>query len=104
MEFCPKCESLLVPKKEKEKTVSVCQHCGYKSKSAALKIVEKTEGLKKIEAVDKQKIAMPIADTECPKCAHKKAYYRSEQTRAADEPETLFFTCVKCGKTWREYE
>jgi len=104
MEFCPKCESLLIPKKDKEKTALVCSSCGYKQKGGDVKIVEKTKGLKKIVAVDSQTITMPVADAECPKCGHKRAYFRSEQTRAADEPETLFFTCVKCGKTWREYE
>ena len=104
MEFCPKCECLLMPKKEKDKVVSVCQSCGYKSKGGAAKLIEKTKSLKKIEAVDKQRATMPVANVDCPECGHKKAYYRSEQTRAADEPETLFFTCIKCGKTWREYE
>jgi len=28
--FCPKCGSILIPKKEGSKTVSVCS-CGYKS-------------------------------------------------------------------------
>lgn len=104
MEFCPKCESLLTPTKDKGKLVLVCSGCGYKKTGGNVKIVEKTEGLKKVEAIEKQTSTMPVTDAECPKCGHKKAYFRSEQTRAADEPETLFFTCVKCGKTWRDYE
>jgi len=104
MEFCPKCDSLLVPKKDKDEIVLACSSCKYKKRGGATKIVEKTEGLKKIEAVDDQANTLPVTKTECPECGNKKAYFRSEQTRAADEPETLFFTCTKCSKIWREYE
>lgn len=47
--------------------------------------------------------AMPVTDAECPKCHNKKAYYWTAQTRAADEPETKFLKCQKCGHTWRDY-
>jgi len=104
MEFCPKCESLLIPKKEKMNVFSVCMSCGHKQKGADAKIVEKPKSFERVVAVESQTSTMPVADADCPKCGHKRAYFRSEQTRAADEPETLFFTCVKCAKTWREYE
>lgn len=32
LEFCPKCEGLLMPKKEKSKTVFYCPHCGFEQK------------------------------------------------------------------------
>jgi DNA-directed RNA polymerase subunit M len=31
------------------------------------------------------------------------AYFWTQQTRGADEPETRFFKCTKCSHTWREY-
>ncbi|MEM0290915.1 MAG: transcription factor S, partial [Thermoplasmata archaeon] len=31
------------------------------------------------------------------------AYWMLKQTRAADEPETRFYICTKCGYRWREY-
>ena len=46
---------------------------------------------------------LPTADAECPKCGHNKAYWVLRQTRAADEPETRIFRCVKCSHSWREY-
>jgi len=105
MEFCEKCGTLMLPKKEKDKTIFVCPSCGVKQQGGTAKITEKTTGVKKVVAVDKQASeVMPKHDEECPTCGHKEAYFRTEQTRAADEPETLFFTCVKCGKMWREYE
>lgn len=95
----------MLPKREKDKTIFVCASCGNKQHGNAVKITEKTASLKKVEAVDKQASeVLPKTDEECPDCGNKEAYFRSEQTRAADEPETLFFTCTKCGKMWREYE
>ena len=32
LEFCPKCEGLLMPKKQKSKTVFYCPHCGFEQK------------------------------------------------------------------------
>ena len=37
----------------------------------------------------------------CPKCGHTEAYYSIRQTRAADEPETIFYRCCKCNYNWR---
>ena len=34
----------------------------------------------------------------CKKCRSKNAYYEL-QTRSADEPATIFVTCLDCGKT-----
>ncbi|MEM2705477.1 MAG: transcription factor S, partial [Thermoplasmata archaeon] len=39
----------------------------------------------------------------CPKCGNRGAYWMLKQTRAADEPETRFYICTKCGYRWREY-
>lgn len=103
MDFCPKCDSLLIPKKDKNKSILVCSRCSYKQKGEK-KLTEKVKTIKKVEAVDKQASTLPTTEVECPGCGNDEAYYHSEQTRAADEPETLFFTCTKCGKTWREYE
>lgn len=104
MDFCKKCQSFMLPKKEKNRTVLICQSCGYKQTGEGTKLVEKIPATKPVRAVDVQiKGTMPMTDAECPKCGHKRAYFRSEQTRASDEPETLFFTCVKCNSTWRDY-
>ncbi|EEH21571.1 transcription elongation factor S-II [Paracoccidioides brasiliensis Pb03] len=39
---------------------------------------------------------------QCGKCGQKKVTYTEAQTRSADEPMTLFCTCVVCGKSWRQ--
>ena len=46
----------------------------------------------------------PTTRARCPEpdCESDRARYEMKQTRAADESETRFFTCVECGKKWRE--
>ncbi len=104
MMFCPKCGALLLPKKEKDKTIFACS-CGYSSKTKEkieLKEEKKTAE-KQIEIVDEQETSLPETETECPKCGNKKAGYWLIQTRAGDEPETKFLRCTKCKHTWRDY-
>lgn len=38
----------------------------------------------------------------CMKCGGNKTTYYTMQTRSADEAETLFITCLNCGKRWRK--
>lgn len=101
--FCPKCGSILKPKKENRKLI-VCS-CGYKSKDSSLKLKETVKAKEKdIEVVDKEIETLPLMDAECPKCHHRKAYYWLVQTRAGDEPETKFLKCEKCKHIWRDYD
>jgi len=37
----------------------------------------------------------------CKKCKSKKCTYYELQTRSADEPATIFVSCLNCGKNWR---
>ena len=37
----------------------------------------------------------------CRKCKSKRCTYYEMQTRSADEPSTIFVTCLDCGKHWR---
>ena len=43
-------------------------------------------------------------DATCPKCGHKKAFFREVQTRSADEPATIFYRCENhaCANQWKE--
>ena len=104
--FCPKCGSILIPKKIDTKKIMACS-CGYTSKdtkSANIKEdVSKPES--HIDVVQKKGTDMlPKTEAECPVCKNDKAFYWTVQTRAADEAETKFLKCEKCGHTWREYD
>lgn len=37
----------------------------------------------------------------CGKCKKRDCIYREKQVRSADEPMTLFITCLNCGNRWR---
>ena len=37
----------------------------------------------------------------CRKCGCNKTMQREMQTRSADEPMTIFISCVECGNSWR---
>jgi len=85
----------------------VCTNCGHKE---ATKIEFKEEMKKKPKSVAEGAAegkpieeTMPTVKIECPKCGHDEAYWYSQQTRAADEPETQFFICKKCNHKWRKY-
>jgi DNA-directed RNA polymerase subunit M len=105
MMFCPKCGSLMIPKKDGSKKVLACTSCNYKNKKleeATLKekVVKKE---KELEVVEDKVEGLPLTDAECPKCKHKKAFFWTVQTRASDEPETKFLKCENCKHTWRDY-
>tara|TARA_B000000557_G_C20658765_1_gene393765 strand:+ start:170 stop:703 length:534 start_codon:yes stop_codon:yes gene_type:complete len=38
---------------------------------------------------------------KCSRCKKRKCSYYELQTRSADEPMTIFITCLNCGKRWR---
>ena len=38
----------------------------------------------------------------CKKCKSRKCTYYELQTRSADEPSTIFISCLDCGKHWKQ--
>lgn len=38
---------------------------------------------------------------KCGKCGKRKCTYYEKQTRSADEPMTVFVSCMNCGNKWR---
>ena len=102
--FCPKCGSILRPKVKGGKKVLYCS-CGFTKNSEEQESTElremSNEG-RKVEVIENTNI-LPKIKIICEKCNNGVAYYWTQQTRSADEPETRFFKCTKCNHTWREY-
>lgn len=96
---CPKCGGLLVPKKKAE---LVCRSCGYSTLAKDLRFKEKVKREKKSGIIEVKKPKATV-DVVCPKCGHVGALFWMVQTRAADEPATEFYRCIKCSHTWRRY-
>jgi len=99
--FCPKCKSLMRPSGGEW----CCTKCGTKHAIEESKSVrQESRETKERMVIDEEKQGgtLPTTDVECPKCGHNKAYWRLRQMRAADEPETRIFRCIKCQHTWRD--
>ncbi|MCF7872354.1 transcription factor S [Candidatus Woesearchaeota archaeon] len=103
MMFCPKCGSMLMPKKVDGKNVIICS-CGYTNEKVEnIELKEEIKNDKKIDVASEDEGTLPITEEECKKCGNDRAYYWLVQTRAGDEPETKFLKCTKCKHTWRDY-
>ncbi|KAA0154936.1 hypothetical protein FNF27_02989 [Cafeteria roenbergensis] len=46
------------------------------------------------------KAARALVDEPCPKCAHSQMFFYTMQMRSADEGQTVFFECPKCGHNY----
>ena len=113
MLFCPKCKAILRAKEKSGKKVLWC-NCGFsinaeEAQKPEEETTEEPEEIKE-EVPEKKGIEIvqelethPKIKATCEKCDNKEAYYWTQQTRGADEPETRFFKCTKCQYTWREY-
>ncbi len=100
MDFCNKCQGLIIMKDGK----TFCASCGHKSdKKLKIKTSEKVENTEKIAVIKKDDNINPIVDIKCSKCKNKKAYFWTMQTRSSDESETKFYKCTKCENSWRVY-
>lgn len=99
--FCPKCKCLMYPKDDS----FVCKKCGYSKKKGRKSDVVVTEKRgKEMAVLDGKKdndVRPKTKGITCPKCGHNEAYWEIRQMRAADEPESRFYTCTKCRHRWR---
>ncbi|MBI4361536.1 MAG: transcription factor S [Euryarchaeota archaeon] len=109
MEFCPKCKSMMKPSAE-GKVKCRNPSCGLeKGAGPAPAVAEPRMGVtskrreREVTVVDGVPDTLPTTRAKCSECGHETAQWWLRQMRGADEPETRFLRCMKCGKTWREY-
>jgi len=98
--FCPKCKALMYP----DEKFFICRKCGYKKKKSGSNFVVSKQKETEVTLIeDKEKTnVLPKTKIKCPKCSHNEAFWILRQMRGSDEPESRFYTCVKCGYKWRE--
>lgn len=58
--------------------------------------------IKRDQSHGKQNICASTNMFSCRKCFSKECTYYELQTRSADEPTSIFISCIKCGKHWRQ--
>ena len=96
MEFCPKCKSILSPKKGKV----VCS-CGYSKKSEVSLNEEFDQKDLIILDEDNEHIGDSTIPLTCWNCGNVGVYFWMHQMARADEAPTRFYQCKKCKKVWR---
>lgn len=108
MRTCQRCGNILIPKRIKNKIVLYCRKCDRNysfNENLVLesKVKKESEEAILISRKEREK-NLPKTKVTCPKCGNDEAYYYLQQTRSADEPPTVFYTCTKCGYSWRSFE
>ncbi|KAI1305810.1 DNA-directed RNA polymerase I subunit RPA12 [Halotydeus destructor] len=108
-EFCSNCGSVLVlPVQLYHHSVVKCESCSYSILASMFdgitsktRVVFNCKDLAKKEykasKTHREEALGPIVDRKCWKCGHDKMSYATLQTRSADEGQTVFYTCIKCG-------
>ena len=106
MDFCQRCNAILVSKQKGGKTVLVCRTCGHQEKEyTPTEIAERVQKnpADDIIIIEKNEETLPKTKAACPKCGNGEAFWWVQQTRSADEAPTLFLRCASCKHSWREY-
>ncbi|UCH89060.1 MAG: transcription factor S [Thermoplasmata archaeon] len=98
--FCPKCKALMFPKEG----MLFCRKCDLETKPTkdAEYTIKESIQEREIKVINEDLDTMPTTKTTCPKCSHNEASFVIRQMRAADEPPTTIYRCIKCRHTWRE--
>ncbi|CAO3626655.1 unnamed protein product [Mucor hiemalis] len=72
--------------------ILLCNQCSCAFRTAG---VEATEVVTRSSEQNKQ--ARAIIKEKCPNCGHHEMEYHTMQLRSADEGQTVFYNCKKCG-------
>jgi DNA-directed RNA polymerase I subunit RPA12 len=104
--FCPTCGTLLDQPTGTDEHVQ-CHCCGnivpaIEFESATIVTTSRAESfphrpvLEALEEKNYMKDGATIQE-KCPNCDHYEMVFHTAQLRSADEGQTVFYNCVKCG-------
>ncbi|XP_054163996.1 DNA-directed RNA polymerase I subunit RPA12-like [Oppia nitens] len=105
-EFCHICGTILpLPLSidiKDQMTCLVCNHTvdvnQFNGITSTTRITFNTRHLiHKSSHTSQDKAEGPVIERKCQKCGHEKQTFATLQTRSADEGQTVFYTCLKCG-------
>ena len=104
LEFCSKCENILIPQKLGEEEFWVkCTHCGFSRKlKSDSPLVEKEKILHKYQIGRVLSVGNEFATykNKCLKCGYDKAQIIDMGISYSDEDNLILLKCGKCG--WSE--
>ena len=97
--FCPVCGSVLPL--VNSGPVLTCLVCSFNIKVKELESIEKYSVYECADAhkdtLTDQVEVESIVDRVCIKCGNTRMSYHTQQTRSADEGQTVFYKCISCG-------
>ena len=101
-EFCAFCGSILpIPKGADHHTMITCVKCKQKTSITTFDGIEANHkivfNVREQMLIKETKNKGPVVDRKCRACPSDKMYYFTLQLRSADEGQTVFYTCCKCG-------
>jgi DNA-directed RNA polymerase I subunit RPA12 len=96
--FCSTCGTLLDPPLGLEETV-VCFACSKKTDSKVFESIQvmSTLDIKSRSVLLEKKENGATIKEKCPKCDAPEMVFHTAQLRSADEGQTIFYNCIKCG-------
>ncbi|PRP81725.1 RNA polymerase I subunit [Planoprotostelium fungivorum] len=101
-DFCPQCGTLLDLPSGPSISCDLCKYTVQTKELSSLQSTSRKAQEKRMEdqeEEDNTDARATILET-CPKCHHERAYFRTAQTRSADEGQTIFYECCQCGNNW----
>uniref|UniRef100_A0A914MNY7 DNA-directed RNA polymerase subunit n=1 Tax=Meloidogyne incognita TaxID=6306 RepID=A0A914MNY7_MELIC len=110
-DFCTVCGTIL-PLPELMPSTVQCALCKNKWPAKRLMLIKNeipsptNEASKKTQQDDDKNLNVEedvTVEHLCPKCDYNVATYTTQQTRSADEGQTVFYQCVKCKHRCIEY-
>ncbi|XP_064649392.1 DNA-directed RNA polymerase I subunit RPA12-like [Lineus longissimus] len=101
--FCPECGTIM-PNPGLADVVT-CSNCKfqldvieYDGVEIHSKVVFNKRKTQTSSALDDEEASKgPLVDRQCSKCGNEGMTFSTRQTRGADEGQTVFFTCPRCG-------